>query len=909
MSLNYTGKSIIGGPISEDVLNLINKRQEVFGQTHNFSDNQLLYFNANTGWVKMTSSVNTTDTPAEAAKKNPLSFNLANVGDIAGAQAAMKEDKGDSSLAKKYVLMGGTLKDQSIRTGLVPDTDDARSAYELDEVFGYVPMPGIDGFQVQHEGTFGTLRVATVEFKANSIQQLTDLEALFLRPGYTMLLEWGHSMYLDKDGEIQTQIQTIGDDYFNMYKGTDVTKKIKELRKASNYNYEGMYGYVKNFTWAYSENGEYDCKAFVISAGEIVESLQLAIFGQDKEEESITTNVENSTPLHSYLHAVKSLCDSPDLVGDLLNNPEYKTLLTPTKDLLEKHNRELKVFSVEINKDSDDITPDQYFKYIPLSNLLAFLNVNYMLKTEDEDIISFYIDNDPHVNSFTTFAQHFLVDPYVGFLPKGKGQQGKFRIKFAEVGNELVGDVDDILNICINVDFILDVINQKLNTTDEDSKTVYDLVKEILNKLTIDAGKINDFDLHYEDEDFKFHIVDRMITPSFNDLSDVVIDTIGLNTVVEDVALNSKIPSSIATMVAVAAQSAGSDVGEELLNLQKWNQGLVDRTQTTKNIRAIKKKNENKPQIARIVELLNRLQITDNKIYYNAEDYKAVTSDHIFTMKRFLQAYTSRKKVNIPGLIPLELTLKLKGTAGFKIGEAFNISETILPERYRGTTSFLINGVTNIIDENKWNTELTAQMIISGQFKSEAELEETDLLEGSVEEEVLEDTNLLDTLLDEIPQDGKVQLTFPVGPNTFGRRVRNDEAGAGNFGAKRKKGPHMGVDYEVPPGVAIISPFDGVVQALGKNFSRGLSKIKLQGTGKYKDYGVTLGYVNPRNTPPLNIGDTVRMGDRVGSMGDLAGDSIFGPGYEDAKTGKMKNHLHLELRFKGIPAPHTGIFA
>ena len=51
------------------------------------------------------------------------------------------------------------------------------------------------------------------------------------------------------------------------------------------------------------------------------------------------------------------------------------------------------------------------------------------------------------------------------------------------------------------------------------------------------------------------------------------------------------------------------------------------------------------------------------------------------------------------------------------------------------------------------------------------------------------------------------------------------------------------------------------------------------------------------------------MGDKVGSMGNLAGDSIFGPGYEDAKTGKMKNHLHLELRFKGIPAPHTGIFA
>jgi len=904
MSLKYTDKGIIGGPISKDVLNLINKRQEVFGQTHNFSDDQLLYFNANTGWVKMTSSVNTKAKGKEDQKTFKLPY-LPNPFGGAGFKDIEVPDIGSSDLAKKYVLMGGTLKDQAIRTGLVPDTDDARSAYELDEVFGYVPMPGIDGFQVQHEGTFGTLRIATVEFKANSIQQLTDLEALFLRPGYTMLLEWGHSIYLDKDGEVQTQIQTIGDEYFNMYKGTDVTKKINELRKLTNYNYEGMYGYVKNFTWSYSQNGEYDCKAFVISAGEIVESLQLAIFGQDKKEDSITSNIENSTPLHSYLHAVKSLCDSPNLTEDLLRNPEYKTLLDPTKQLLEDNNRELKVFSVEINKNSDDVTPDQYFKYIPLSNLLAFLNENYMLKTEDEALISFYINNDPTINNFTTFPQHFLVDPYIGFLPKGKAEQGKFRIKFAEVGDELSGDTDDILNICINVDFLLDVLNQKLDTNEEESKTVYDFIKEILSKLTTDAGKINDFDLHYEDEKFQFHVVDRAVTPAFSELADAVIDTIGLNTVVEDVSLNSKIPSSIAAMVAVSAQSAGSDVGEELLQMQRWNQGLVDRTQVNKNIRAVKKKNEKKPQISRIVKLLEKLQVDENKIYYNAEDYKAVTSDHIFTMKRFLQTYTSRARTNIPGLIPLELTLKLKGTAGFKIGEAFNISPTILPERYRGVVSFLINGVTNSISDNKWNTELTAQMIISGQFKGEEEMNtEGELL--SVEDEVLVDVDL-EEIIDEIPEDGLVQLMFPVGPSAVGRRVRNDAAGAGNFGAKRKLNIHKGVDYSIPPGVEMVSPFDGEVVSLGKNFSKGLSKIKLQGTGRFKDYGVTLGYVNPIRS--LNVGDVVRQGHPVGSMGNLAGDSIFGPGYDDAKSGKMLNHLHLELRYKGIPVPHTGVFA
>ena len=86
-----------------------------------------------------------------------------------------------------------------------------------------------------------------------------------------------------------------------------------------------------------------------------------------------------------------------------------------------------------------------------------------------------------------------------------------------------------------------------------------------------------------------------------------------------------------------------------------------------------------------------------------------------------------------------------------------------------------------------------------------------------------------------------------------------------------------------------------------------MSKIKLQGTGRFKDYGVTLGYVNPSRG--LNIGDVVRQGQQVGSMGNLAGDGVFRPGYDDAKSGKMINHLHLELRYKGIPVPHTGVFS
>lgn len=902
MSYKYTDKSIIGGPISQDVLNLINKRQEVFGQTSNFSDQQLMYFNANTGWVKMTSSVNVRS--KETQNEDKVNIKIPNfiTGGVTSAEAP---NVGDSELAKKYVLLGGALKDQAIRTGLVPDTDDIRSAYELDETFGYVPMPGIDGFQVQHEGTFGTLRVATVEFKANSIQQLTELEQLFLRPGFTLLLEWGHSIYLDVDGNVQTQIQTIGDEYFNMYKQEQITEKIKELRTASNYNYEAMYGFIKNFTWKYSQNGEYDCQAFIISSGEIVESLQLAIFGDDKDEESITTVKENATPLHSYMYAVKSLNEGSTAapfnsdVDMLLANEKYKKILEPTKKLLEDNNRKMNIFSVRVNKNEDNITEDQYFRYIPLSNLLAFLNVNYMIKSEGGPLVSFYLNDDPVVNNFTTFAQHFIIDPYTGFLPKGKGTQSQLRMKFAEVGSELNGSTDDILNICVNVDFILEILDQKLNSNVESSKTVHDLVKEILDKLSSDGGKINDFDLHYDDETFQFHVVDRSVTPSFTDISDSLIDVIGLNTQVEDVSLSSKIPSSITAMVAVAAQNASSDVGEELLQMQKWNQGLVDRTQFTKNIKGTPEKEDNSSDIKvlRVVNLLNKLHINDKEIYYNQDDFTSISAAHISTMKRFLQVYTSRGGTNIPGLIPLELQLKLQGTAGLKIGEAFNISPTILPQRYRGTSSFLTTGVTNFVEENKWNTEITAQMIVSGKFEYEGAKPEgiDDPLE--VEQSILED--IQDQIEGNIPEEERVTLRFPLASNAG---VRNDEAGGGDYGDKRDSsvrnllGRHRGVDYAARPGLAVIAPLDGNITRTGKNFSKGLPAIEIQGTGRYEKYYVKIAYAKTN----LDVGDSVKQGFTIGSVVSLSGETNpYGPGYDDAKEGKMNNHIHVELLFDG----------
>ena len=145
MSLGYKSKSIVGGPLEEKVLDQLSARKAVIKKRNDRSTEDLLFLNSTTGWVKMTSAVDvSTETDI---KGNPVYSN-------------------DTS--KKNVLLGGTLNSGSIQGGIFNDTDNA---YKKSDMLGYRPMAGITGFKVDSKNTFGTLRVATVDFKANSIEQ------------------------------------------------------------------------------------------------------------------------------------------------------------------------------------------------------------------------------------------------------------------------------------------------------------------------------------------------------------------------------------------------------------------------------------------------------------------------------------------------------------------------------------------------------------------------------------------------------------------------------------------------------------------------------------------------------------------------------------------------------------------
>lgn len=181
-----------------------------------------------------------------------------------------------NDLAKQYVLQGGTLGTGALGNFLKSGLGgNGTSAYDrlspggVENRLGIRPMPGITNVSIQSKGAYGSLQEATVSFIAWDIRQLEDLEILYMRPGYTVLLEFGWS-YLNPIPKynILDIANNTGVSLNDAFK--DIYQEIKNNKG----NYSALLGYVKNYNWSAREDGGYDCTTTIISLGEVLESLK-----------------------------------------------------------------------------------------------------------------------------------------------------------------------------------------------------------------------------------------------------------------------------------------------------------------------------------------------------------------------------------------------------------------------------------------------------------------------------------------------------------------------------------------------------------------------------------------------------------------------------------------------------------
>ena len=890
---------VIGGRLDSSVIKQLEKRKNILVKRSNRGDEELQYLN-NTSWVKLTSSVDT----------ELLNFK--------------GEKKYSNILAKNNILFSGTSSnDGGIRGGF-------NSSYSLSSTLGERPMAGIVNVQVTSQNTFGTLKVATINITVNSIEQLDDLEALFMRPGFTALLEYGHTSYPDNNSEsIITTPEQI-DSFFTPSSRSQIQKLINEKKKSSSNNYDAMYGVIKNFVWNMNTTGGYDCKVDLISVGEILESIQVnispnSILSSDPFISSVNApsringnyNSElKTTAIHAYLNLIKFSGTVNYYFGEYL----YSNTALERATIEENLNKYMLDFNSKISENLkkagipkhyptigvngtavEDFGP--YTKYISIAQILSLINETFLLKDNNGLLFSFFVgESGKLLTPFLTFQGHFALDPMIAVLPKpGKLSSEtpteektwddllKYNVtdKASEVPNH--GQFNDILGIYLNIDYVLSCLDATIATEDATNKSLRDFINKLLNGLQNTLGDINDFDLHFDEDTSTYYVVDRKVTPDQNRLKGSKFELLGLNSIVESLTLVSKLTSNISTIMAVSAQATSSDIAQDSLSLQKWQEGLKDRHSTNKQLnpdKEIEEKIAKKTrevvkanfldwdQVKKVVDKLNTPS-KSNSLHYNSGEIRGTEGSFRHLMVKLLEFNTKKQKSSPAGLIPLELNLTVQGLGGLKIGQAFTISEELLPSRYRNNVAFLITGLDHSIRSNKWTTSIKAQMIIISKYDKEAEID-IDIINKAYKF-FNNEINITETLFN-----WKKPLTTLT--------VRNDSSGLGAYGESRKFGrTHTGIDYLAQPGEFVYSPIDGTVSKGSNEFSKGhpgTTSVIIQGSGEYEGYGVILGYTDGAGFIPKE-GKQIKAGNPVGTVQTLKQYYPSDP--------KMLNHIHFAL--------------
>ena len=285
--------ALIGETIEDYVAEQIEVRQRTHGSgvVGNREDQDLLELNLKTSFLKLASGVS-----VSSSKLEEIGFSANDAKTFSGRE-----------LAKEYVLFNGISTFSGSQNGLIQKSDFLGETYEASPDWGIVPMPGLISADIKSLNR-GSLKKAIVKFTVHNRQQLQILDILYLRLGYTVLLEWGNSMYKHYENEITTLKKigyTLVDNKSKFFSDTwtnspfKILQEIEEMRKNYQGNYDGLLGKVSNFNWSFNNDGSYDVELTVISLGDVIESLSTSIVADSKTLSvvKLTSNNNEQSPL------------------------------------------------------------------------------------------------------------------------------------------------------------------------------------------------------------------------------------------------------------------------------------------------------------------------------------------------------------------------------------------------------------------------------------------------------------------------------------------------------------------------------------------------------------------------------------------------------------------------------------
>lgn len=473
------------------------------GEAYDTAD--LKYINGKTAFLRLTSGVNITNDKNPTQNASTATTRLQDLG--------LSDFYLGNTLARAFVLQGGTnfasgpttpegtntfIKKSGIANNLGGDTlNNSAYGFASDSNFGYSPMPGIVSADIKSLNR-GSLKEATVKIKCWNPRQFDIIDTLFIKLKYGVLLEWGHSIYVDNNGFVQNNNFNLSHDYLNSDNQQEIYKKIEQHREWSQGNYDAILAYVKNFNWSLNADNSYDIDLKLISIGDVIESLKTnvrvdtakAIANEvetDDKEPNLLKRNANRTALDQFMAGImKRMAEvggdsfllgdasivTVDNITELVQgdktgyfttfSPEFKTHFTTDQGVKEL-----------IRLEFDEIYEDQEeAHYIKLGTLLRFIEnafvprdpenkntmfrVNHTFETDPNNIPEDSLDK---VALCYTFPAHMSLDPSVCLIPMPENQQAIQEL----LVKDIIRQVKDASNGDLSEEEAAEVVNNNLD--------------------------------------------------------------------------------------------------------------------------------------------------------------------------------------------------------------------------------------------------------------------------------------------------------------------------------------------------------------------------------------------------------------------------------------------------------------
>lgn len=398
----------------------------------------------------------------------------------------------------------------------------------------------------------------------------------------------------------------------------------------------------------------------------------------------------------------------------------------------------------------------------------AISAVNNLVNAKQKPLV--YIDYNPNLNFILTNPQQLSTNPWVTLIPYEGGFEDYKKLFDPEVIEDTVikplsgsqettplfnpqtsdllswqlpkikdGTVyrGKLMNVLLNIDYLTGLVRDYSFKDGTNNVYLKPFLEHILSDVNKYLGNFNAIRLSYNDAANTFQFVDDQLIPSLSDEAQIEakppanqpiqnrteLPLVGLKSIARSLELKTEVSSKLASMLAISANSSPSNQVQSSINGDAFgfiNTNYTDRYIPARtaggDVKAAKKDGE------KVASIQFNQTVSDfySKINPSYSDVSQATN--FFINKTAIQK-NNDAATRSSMMIPVGINFSTDGMGGLSMGQAFTVSENLLPRNYFSPkpgniidgyvnqVGFALVGVSHVIEGNTWTTSFRTQML------------------------------------------------------------------------------------------------------------------------------------------------------------------------------------------------------